>query len=247
MELSARMKAYETVSDLTLTRRLPCVIRLDGKSFHHWTRTVQASRPFDATLHTVMTETLRALCQTLQGTVLGYTQSDELSLIVQDYFARDTEPPFGKRVQKLVSITASITTAVFNDHARRAWPQAPLAFFDARAFVLGIDEVTNYLIWRQQDAVRNSIRMLGSVYFSHHALEGLSNAAVQEKLWHEHGVNWDDSPIWAKRGSCGLRDPMGAWHLDEAIPIFTQDRTYVDQRIRPDASDTGSISGGAIS
>ena len=235
--LGDRMKRYETVSDITLTRRLPYVIRLDGKGFHHWTRTVHVAKPFDAALHHLMATTMQTLCQEIQGTVLGYTQSDEISLILQDYFELATEPAFDKRVQKLVSITASLATAVFNAAAPAVFPDAPWALFDSRAFVLPREEVTNYVIWRQQDAVRNSIRMAGYAYFSHKALERLSNNAVQERLWQEHGVNWNDYAVWAKRGSCAIRDPESRhWHIDENIPVFTQDRDYIAQRLTPHSS-----------
>ncbi len=120
--------------------------------------------------------------------VLGYTHSDEISLILQDYFRLDTESAFGKRLQKIVSIAASLATAVFNDRARQMFAHAPLALFDARALVLPKEEVTNYLTWRQNDAVRNSIRMAGYTYFSHKALERLSKDALQERLWLEHGI-----------------------------------------------------------
>ncbi len=98
--------------------------------------------------------------------VLGYTHSDEISLILQDYFRLDTQSAFGKRLQKIVSITASLATATFNDMARQVFTDAPLALFDARAFVLPKEEVTNYLIWRQNDAVRNSSRMGLCAFFS---------------------------------------------------------------------------------
>lgn len=109
--LGERMKRYEAVSDLILTPRMPCVVRFDGKGFHQWTRRIHAVKPFDAHLHDVMATTTLRLCAEIQGVVIAYTQSDEISLVLQDYFGLDTEPAFGKRLQKLVSITASLATA----------------------------------------------------------------------------------------------------------------------------------------
>lgn len=233
--LGQRMKRYEAVTDMTLTPRMPCVIRVDGKSFHQWTRTVQAARPFDEALHTLMIRTMITLCEQFQGAVMGYTQSDEISVILQDYWDIATEPAFGKRVLKLVSIAASLATAIFNDAARHVYAESvPWALFDARAFVLPLDEVVNYLIWRQQDAVRNSIRMVGYTYFPHTELKNVSNAALQDRLWHERGINWNNYPIWAKRGSCAIRNPdTGQWIADHEPPTFTQNRPYIMQRIMP--------------
>ena len=233
--LGDRMKRYEAVTDLTLTPRTPCVVRLDGKGFHQWTRRIHAKRPFDGTLHHLMVETMLALCQGIQGVVIGYTQSDEISLVLQDYFGLDTESAFGKRLQKLVSISASLATATFNRHAAGFFPDAPLALFDARAFILPKEEVCNYLIWRQQDAVRNSIRMAGYAHFSHKSLDRVSNDALQERLWQEAGVNWNDYAIWEKRGICTIRDADSRnWIVDDVTPIFTQDREYVERRLEPE-------------
>lgn len=232
--LGDRMKRYEAVADVALTQRMPCVVRLDGKGFHQWTRRIHATKPFDVHLHDVMATTMLRLCAEIQGVVIAYTQSDEISLILQDYFGLDTEPAFGKRLQKLVSITASLATATFNDTARQEFADAPLALFDARAFVLPKEEVTNYLIWRQQDAVRNSIRMAGYAYFSHKSLERVSNDVLQERLWTERGINWNDYVAWEKRGSCAVRDTeIRGWQVDEDTPIFTQDRAYVERRLEP--------------
>ena len=184
------MKRYESVSDVLLTPRMPTIIRVDGKSFHRWTRQVHAARPFDEGLHTIMVATLETLASEIQGTVFGYTQSDEISLVLQDYFAHETEAAFGKRLQKLVSICASLATARFNALAPTWFSEPPPALFDARAFVLPREEVVNYLIWRQQDAVRNSIRMVGRTQFSARDLNGVSNNVLQERLW-QRGINWN--------------------------------------------------------
>lgn len=231
--LGDRMKRYESVTDVILTPRMPTILRLDGKGFHQWTRRVQAERPFDTGLHRCMTQTLQTLCRETQGTVFGYTQSDEMSLVLQDYFAHDTEAAFGKRLQKLVSLSAALATAQFNALAPKVFRDPPWALFDARAFVLPREEVTNYLLWRQQDATRNSIRMVGHSVLSSRSLLGVSNDQLQERLWRDHGINWNDYPVWAKRGSACLYDPVAGWTLDDAMPVLSQDRAYVDQYLMP--------------
>lgn len=231
--LGDRMKRYEAVSDVGLTPRMPSVVRLDGKGFHQWTRRVGAVRPFDSTIHELMSSTTLILCEEIQGVVIGYTQSDEISLVLQDYFGLDTEAAFGKRLQKLVSITASLATAIFNESARQVFVDAPLALFDARAFVLPKEEVSHYLIWRQQDAVRNSIRMAGYAQFPSKALEGVSNTALQERLWSERGINWNDYAVWEKRGCCAVYEAEQGWLIDTNTPIFTKDRAYIERRLEP--------------
>ena len=78
-ELGARMKEfYEEIPKTKLMRRTPVAIRVDGKSFHTFTRGMQ--RPFDEILIKTMQQTMQYLCENVQGTVMGYCQSDEITL-----------------------------------------------------------------------------------------------------------------------------------------------------------------------
>lgn len=81
--LGDRMKGYEGVSRNFLTRRVPAIIRLDGKAFHTFTKGME--KPFDPVLTQAMQETMKYLCENIQGCVLGYTQSDEITLVLTDY------------------------------------------------------------------------------------------------------------------------------------------------------------------
>lgn len=111
--IGERMKAnYEEVAESRLVRRMPVAIRLDGKAFHTFTRGF--IRPFDTVFQNAMAKTMEYLCQNIQGAVLGYTQSDEITLILIDYQSLDTEAWFGYRVQKMCSISASMATMAFN-------------------------------------------------------------------------------------------------------------------------------------
>ena len=116
-------------------------------------------------------------------------------------------------------------------------------YFDARAFNIPESEVVNYFIWRQNDATRNSINSLGYANFSTKELHGLNNSQVQEKLFQEKGINWNDCSTVEKRGTCVIKKeitkdtqtPNGIipvvrneWVIDEDIPIFTQDRNYIE-------------------
>jgi tRNA(His) 5'-end guanylyltransferase len=110
--LGDRMKGYENVSRIYLTRRMPLIIRIDGNAFHTFTKGF--AKPFDPIFMQAMQETMQKLCEKIQGCKVGYTQSDEISLLLIDYDNLDTDAWFDKNLQKTVSISASIATMEFN-------------------------------------------------------------------------------------------------------------------------------------
>lgn len=115
--LGDRMKGYEGVSRNFLTRRVPAIIRLDGKAFHTFTKGME--KPFDPVLTQAMQETMKYLCENIQGCVLGYTQSDEITLVLTDYATIQTDAWFGYNVQKMCSVSASMATMAFNREFER--------------------------------------------------------------------------------------------------------------------------------
>lgn len=246
--LGDRMKRYEAVPKNFLTRRTPVIMRLDGKAFHSFTR--KFDKPFDSLFMATMQDTMLRLCAEIQGTVLGYTQSDEITLVLQDYKKIDTDAWFGYNVQKMTSIGSSYCTFFFNDSLRRITDKAyendlitldkmllveqrlaTGAFFDCRVFNVPKEEVNNCLIWRQQDATRNSIQALAQSLYSHKELKGVNCKQLQDKMFTEKNVNWNDLSIPEKRGTCAIKDENGKWFIDSEIPIFTQDVEYVNKRI----------------
>lgn len=258
--LGTRMKEYEAVSKNHLMRRTPVIIRLDGKAFHTFTRGLD--KPFDSDFVTMMQQTMLHLCENIQGCVLGYTQSDEITLVLVDYQNRDSCAWFDNQVQKIASISASMATLYFNRElsemlrdleedlvaANYSLPQAHMyetnskkydkwydkeyrALFDSRVFNLPQYEVINNLIWRQQDATRNSINSVAQSLFSHKELQGISSKDLQNKMLIERDVNWNDYPTHLKCGCCAIKDSEGKWVLDINIPIFTEDRDYIDRLV----------------
>lgn len=252
--LGDRMKAYENVSRVYLPRRLPVIIRIDGRAFHTFTRGFQ--KPFDEVLMSAMQQTAKKLCEEVAGCKLAYVQSDEISLLVTNDDALETQPWFDNNLQKLVSLTASIATksfAVCFSHAACAWydkvshsdsfdaeqwstysGKFMSATFDSRAFIIPPAEVCNYFIWRQQDAVRNSIQMVAQSMYSHNELQGKNSSDLQE-LIHAKGVNWNDYPVPCKRGACIVKREeeidgvmRHKWVIDTEIPTFTKNRAYVE-------------------
>lgn len=249
--LGDRMKTYEAVPKNFLTRRTPCIIRLDGKAFHSFTKGFD--KPFDADFMKAMQETMLFLCENIQGCVLGYSQSDEITLVLCDYQKLDTSAWFDYSVQKIVSVSASMATFAFiksmyqicvdlfnvsgisneNTNEKSKMITNKLSkgvFFDSRAFSLPKEEVNNCLLWRQQDATRNSIQALAQSQFSHKEIQGLSCNQLQDKLMLEREINWNDLETEKKRGSCCIRVNRD-WIIDTEIPIFSRDTNYVNSRI----------------
>ena len=286
-ELGIRMKIYyEQIPKTKLMRRTPVAIRIDGKAFHTFTKGFQ--KPFDEVLIKSMQATMKYLCENIQGCVLGYHQSDEITLILVDYKNLNSDAWFDYEVQKMCSIAASMATMAFNkffeqnvrEWSNKAFPTNYLghlevkngeqfmkdfqvkdryiaslnkgAMFDARVFNIPKEEVTNLVYWRQLDATRNSIQMVGQANFSHTQLQGKSCNMIQDMLLTEKDINWNNFPTHQKRGSCCVKSNItitGAtvlengevetnsierphWYIDNEIPIFKgEDRAYIDKLI----------------
>ena len=247
--LGDRMKIYEGVSNHFLTRRTPVIVRIDGCHFHTVTRPFE--KPFDKSLMEAMMLTTKRLCESIQGCVLGYTQSDEISLLLCDWQTLDTQAWFDNKLQKIVSVSASMAATFFQEYICRCvyeqcekmhdetvattddikkLTSAKKAYFDSRAFNVPKEEVCNYFIWRQQDATRNSIEGLAQSLFSHKELQGVNCKALQDKIFTERGVNWNELETPKKRGTCIVRTTNG-WVIDKEIPVFTQDRDYIESRM----------------
>lgn len=201
--LGDRMKAYEQVTRMVLPRRTYAIVRVDGRAFHSFLR--HADKPFDDAVMAAMDSVAQALCEEMQGAVFAYTQSDECSVLLTDFGSSGTEPWFGGVVQKMASIAASTGTVAFNRTYRVAYDDA-FATFDARVFTVPDQvEVANYFLWRQRDAVRNSVSMAAQSVISHKRLHGVSTGQMQELLWSEHDINWNDYPDGCKRGRVCVR------------------------------------------
>ena len=266
-ELAKRMKSYELVPKSVLMKRVPVAIRLDGKAFHTFTRGFQ--KPFDDILIKTMQETMKYLCENIQGCVLGYTQSDEITLILIDYKKLTSNAWFDYEVQKICSIAASMATMAFNFFFEKLvsktyncndwdrthyWGKSidgdefgyfKMAMFDARCFNIPKEEVANLIYWRQLDATRNSIQMVGQANFSHKELQNKSCNQIQDMLFLEKGINWNDLETHKKRGSCCIKQEYAypdefmqtqqwriRWIVDKEIPIFKgENRKYIENLI----------------
>lgn len=178
------MKAnYESRSRRELMRRTPLIVRVDGKAFHTYTRGMK--RPFDESLIDAMVTAAKAVSDEMQGFKAGYIQSDEASFFATDYDTLQTEAWFGYAQSKVETIAASVMTAAFN----LAMNNCKVAHFDARAFSIPREEVSNYFLWRAMDWERNSVSMYCRAFFSHKQMNGQGKADQHEML-HGIGKNW---------------------------------------------------------
>ena len=261
-DLGIRMKTfYEQIPKTKLMRRCPVVIRIDGKAFHTFTRGFK--RPFDDVLIKTMQETAKYLCENIQGCQLAYVQSDEISLLLIDYQRFETSAWFDYEIQKMCSISASMATMAFNKIFRYTVGELHIkgalekeyscilykaaqkgAMFDSRVFNIPREEVTNYFYWRQLDASRNSIQMVGQANFSHRELQHKSCNDIQDILMIQKGINWNDFPTYQKRGSCVVKENYldatpestdselirSRWIIYKNIPIFRgEGREYIER------------------
>ena len=249
-DLGNRMKTYyEGIPQTKLMRRTPVIIRIDGKAFHTFTKGFR--KPFDEIMVKSMQETTKYLCENIQGCVFGYTQSDEITLVLIDYQKLTTDAWFDYEVQKMCSIAASMATMAFNkifnalvdeyncspeaSSVQANWYLAALnkgAMFDARVFNIPKEEVTNCVYWRQLDATRNSIQSVGQANFSHKELHEKTCNMIQDMLHEQKGINWNDYPTYLKRGTAVKKNESGFWYIDLDMPqLKGDDRNYVDELI----------------
>lgn len=273
-DLGTRMKEYEKRNQYYLQKRTPVAIRVDGRSFHTFTKGFK--RPFDDILMKSMQETAKYMCENIQGAKLAYLQSDEITIILVDYDTLETDCWFNYRTDKLCSISASMATMAFNKFFRKnvenfvqdcatdyetqglcgegtveyelckTYQKAAEkgAMFDARCFNIPKEEVTNLIYWRQLDATRNSIQMVGQANFSHKELQNKSCNDIQDMLHEQKGINWNDYPTVCKRGTAVIytnyqnpqsltdKDIIKGWKIDTEIPILKgENRAYVDDLV----------------
>ena len=247
--LGDRMKEfYEDRTRIKLPRRTFTIIRIDGKAFHTYTKGLK--RPFDDGLIEDMNATTAYLCKNIQGAKFGYVQSDEISLVLTDFDDLGTHAWFDNNLQKMVSVAASMATAEFNKLRLKRFMEDTMivvepedigkfkmAEFDARAFQIPfIDEVKNYFIWRQQDAVRNSISSVAQSLYSTKELHGVKTDQMQEMIF-QKGINWNDCDFRKKRGAVIGKVEVTTTNANGTFtrnkwqeihtPIFTQDPFFL--------------------
>ena len=209
---------------------MPIIIRLDGVAFHTLTKAFK--RPFSKSFFELMQETMSYLCTKIPNVVLGYTQSDEISLFIFYHRRFESEPWFDNRQSKIESVSAGMASCCFgfcysmiNETLDRV---VKPAFFDSRAFVLPEVEVPNYFIWRWKDWVRNSVQMLAQSHFSPKQLLCKRIPDIHEML-HDKGINWaTDCDQVEKNGSICYRNSSRVFNIEPAPDDTEKWRLLID-------------------
>ena len=251
--LGDRMKEYEGRNQYYLQKRIPVCIRVDMRAGHTFTRGF--ARPFDEVFGNAMVRTMEYCAKNIGNCVFAYCQSDEITFILVDYAKLETDAWFDYRTDKLCSISASMASTAFNkyfysevlkwydktvaDNIFQEQENVKLmktyqnaaekgAMFDARCFNIPKEEATNLIYWRQLDATRNSIQMVGQANFSHNELQGCSCNVIQDMLHEQRGINWNDYPTRWKRGVAWTKEKG----IDFDMPILKgEGRKYIDKLI----------------
>ena len=211
-----RQKKYEACTATTLFKGCPKIIRLDGKGFSTYLKT--AKKPYDKAVIDALIVATQALIKEIGGSArFAFIASDEISIVINDRLSIGFDPWFGNQVQKMTSVAASVMTAHFNAAYSECRTDAKkdLAYFDARVFIVPDEmEMTNNIIWRQQDTTRNSISQYGRSMFSHKEMNNKPCSELQEMMFSK-GFNWNDAPVWTKQGVIIYKEK----HVEKAMPI----------------------------
>ena len=198
--LNDRMYLYEGMeTKKRFLPKLPVIARLDGRSFHSFTKGL--GRPYDERLSNLMVAVTEFLVDESCAKI-GYSQSDEITLI---FYSDDLESQifFTGKPYKMISILAAMASTKFNELLPEYIPEKAqyIALFDCRVWsVPDKEEAVNVLVWREQDATRNSISMAAQSNYSHKKLQNKNTDEMQEMLF-QKGINWNDYPPFFKRGT----------------------------------------------
>lgn len=201
-EFGDRMKLYEmSEAGRKLMPLQPVIARLDGRAFHSFCKGLK--RPYDERVSRLMIDCTKYLVQETNANC-GYTQSDEITL---GWFTADFDSKifFDGRVSKMISVLAAMQSVYFNKNLSKYLPEEysdKMPTFDCRVWcVPNIMEGANAFLWREHDATKNSISMAARTYFSHKEIENKNGLQMQDMLWKEKGINWNDYPAFFKRGT----------------------------------------------
>lgn len=221
--LGDRMKKYEGCYNQKLTPRMPVIIRCDGKAFHSFTK--KCEKPFDQILINTMLKSAAQVAKNLQGFKIAFTQSDEVSFLITDFDARETQGWFGYELNKIISISASMMSVYFNKNYHNNQNEA---FFDSRAFNVPREDVANYFLWRAKDWERNSLHMYARSFFSHKQLNLKKRADIHEML-HGIGQNWADLNAQLKNGSWLSKTDVGLEWSYDVLPTYESVNAFLER------------------
>lgn len=258
--LGDRMKSFENSYRISLPIRMPVIIRVDGKAFHSYTKGCKRpfdSGLVDCMNFTAI-QLCKEIqgCQIayVQSDEISLLITNYQDINTQSWFDNNLQKMISVSAA-IASVTFTQNSDMIwgedcgpeGDGYPNCRPIIKPAYFDSRAFILPKEDVCNYFLWRQQDTTRNSAQMLARSFYSHKECEDKNNSELQDMCWLK-GSNWNDCPTQQKRGRCIIKQMQtkqgsnpktgevfvaerSEWIVDNEIPIFSQDRNYIEQYV----------------
>lgn len=199
LSLEKRMKMYEELNKQFLLPNQYVLMRLDGKSFSSFTKKY-FNKPFDDDFTWLMQSTMEYLVDNISGAVAGYTQSDEITILLTDKKTKGMEGWFNYRVDKMCSLAASMASAYFNinfneysNYKNNNESSYPYPIFDCRVWqVPNEEEVKNVFLWRQRDCIRNSVLQLAQSFYTQKEMLKKNIDELKMMLIKEKDCNWEE-------------------------------------------------------
>ncbi|MGE3320386.1 MAG: tRNA(His) guanylyltransferase Thg1 family protein [Candidatus Berkiella sp.] len=266
--LGDRMKSYEDAFRTHLPIRMPVILRIDGKAFHSYTKGCQRPYDqnlvdvMNDTAKYLCEHVQGTQIAYVQSDEISLFLNNYKDIDTQSWFDNNLQKIVSVSAAMASSIFTSLSWKVFDKNKDKEWDYLPYtpedikpAFFDSRAWVVPEKEVCNYFLWRQQDATRNSVQMLARSLYSHKECTDKNNSELQEMCF-QKGFNWNDLPTSQKRGRCIVKKTFSEnainkktgetipcvrsrWVVDNEIPIFSQNREYINQYVFDADDDSG--------
>ncbi len=251
-EFGDRMKEYENVFDYKITKKLPIIIRLDGRGFSKLTK--KLCKPNYDFLE-LMAKATKDVASDIEGCVLGYTQSDEVTLLIKNDQSLISTPWFGNRIQKMVSIAAAEMTYAFNkrlmEDEHKFVNVVGKAVFDARAFTVpNVDEIVNVILWRVKDCEKNAISMVVYDLLSKEYGRGMARKMLDKKnkrerltlLKDEFNIDfYEKYPTMFTRGMAVYRlndKEKKPWGIDYDMPDILKNRNFISDKYLTEENET---------
>ncbi len=268
--LESRMKGYEYVTRSYLMRKVPVIIRVDGQSFSSFTRgfyrpyDLILKEAMCKTMLEMANSIQGCVFAYTQSDEISFVLTDYDTPTTDAWFGYNVQKMASisaslatcsfNRIfseilgSKKIEAIGLCNTPEYNsmhlqgietdDKYKR---RCGTASFDARVFSLPKEEVVNYLIWRQKDAIRNSVCSTARMFYSTKQLIGIKIDDAIEMMEKNQGFDWYRTiPICCQRGICAVKKEIKItkgetcvtrrkFTLDLNIPLFTENRAYVNE------------------
>lgn len=203
--LEDRMNYFRDLADYKLIPNSYVLAMVDGRGFSSKIKK-RFKLPFDDTFIDIMNQVAAYVCKEIQGCKFAFAQSDEISFIITDFDTPESDSFFGYRLCKMQSIIAGLATAKFNqliwkellatpcstENLVQMMEDQPLYHFDCKCWnVPTHNDAIGWILYRQNDCIRNSKQQAAQTYLSHKALVGKHTDEQIELLKREKGIDWN--------------------------------------------------------